>query len=630
MYSKETFEKMTVIDLRKVARENGITLSAGISKQGIVDRLCEKLVPEAPAEKPAAPQEAAPVRRAAAIVVDDEDTPVLTPNATFTRTLPTSVPRPAMQQSAQPVAPRPTPQQPTVNRGNVPGTNKPVFSLEGVRAWHNPRTYQQPAAASPYGQQRPQQRPQQPASPYGQQRPAQRPFQTVSRFGPDAAQTPETPAAEPAYRNEAVSEPAPQPTYQSVSAAPAYSAPDFRTRQSFSPLRESAPAPAAPEAPAVNLPDLLAMGDVSDSTGVLDIHPEGYGFLRTGNFLPGSHDVYVSNAQIRRFQLKNGDLITGKTRPQRENDRYCAMLYITEINGVVPEDMQQRVAFEELTALPPERQLKLGDDKDAPAALQLIDLAAPIGFGQRALIIAPPRCGKTALLRNMAASIHENHPDAHIISLLLGERPEELYAARKELPGQVVYATFDEPIENQVRVSELALEHALRLVEQKKDVVLFVDSLTSLCRAYNDAAPQNARMLQGGLAAGAVNKPKRLFGAARNVQEGGSLTVIAVMTAETLSPLDAAIADEFHGAANMELRLMRSASNLLSPMIDLNESSTRNAQLMQTADQAECNRLIHALAEKLGNEKAIAEILPLLKKARSAKTLASYLATIAD
>lgn len=630
MYSKETFEKMTVIDLRKVARENGVTLSAGISKQGIVDRLCEKLVPEAPAEKPAAPQEAAPVRRAAAIVVDDEDTPVLTPNATFTRTLPTSVPRPAMQQSAQPVAPRPTPQQPTVNRGNVPGTNKPVFSLEGVRAWHNPRTYQQPAAASPYGQQRPQQRPQQPASPYGQQRPAQRPFQTVSRFGPDAAQTPETPAAEPAYRNEAVSEPAPQPTYQSVSAAPAYSTPDFRTRQSFSPLRESAPAPAAPEAPAVNLPDLLAMGDVSDSTGVLDIHPEGYGFLRTGNFLPGSHDVYVSNAQIRRFQLKNGDLITGKTRPQRENDRYCAMLYITEINGVVPEDMQQRAAFEELTALPPEKQLKLGDDKDAPAALQLIDLAAPIGFGQRALIIAPPRCGKTALLRNMAASIHENHPDTHIISLLLGERPEELYAARKELPGQVVYATFDEPIENQVRVSELALEHALRLVEQKKDVVLFVDSLTSLCRAYNDAAPQNARMLQGGLAAGAVNKPKRLFGAARNVQEGGSLTVIAVMTAETLSPLDAAIADEFHGAANMELRLMRSASSLLSPMIDLNESSTRNAQLMQTADQAECNRLIHALAEKLGNEKAIAEILPLLKKARSAKTLASYLAAIAD
>ncbi len=632
MYSKENFESMTVVELRKIARENGVTLSAGISKQGIVDRLCERLVAEAPAEKPAAAQEAAVVRRAAAIVADDEDTPVLTPNTTFTRTVPSSVPRPAPQQSAQSVAPRPAPQQPTVNRGNVPGTNKPVFSLEGVRAWHNPRSYQQQPAASPYGQQRPQQRPMQPASPYGQQRPQQRPFQTVSRFGPDAAQTsaPEAPAAEPAYRSEPVNEPAPQPAYQSAPATPAYTAPDFRTRQSFSPLRESAPAPAADPAATINLPELLAMGDVSDSTGVLDIHPEGYGFLRTGNFLPGSHDVYVSNAQIRRFQLKNGDLITGKTRPQRENDRYCAMLYITEINGVVPEDMQQRPAFESLTALPPDRQLKLGDGKDAPAVLQLIDYAAPIGYGQRALIIAPPRCGKTALLRSMAASIHETEPDAHIISLLLGERPEELYAARKELPGQVVYSTFDEPVENQLRVSELALEHAMRLVEQKKDVVLFVDSLTSLCRAYNDAAPQNARMLQGGLAAGAVNKPKRLFGAARNVEEGGSLTVIAVMTADTLSPLDAAIADEFHGAANMELRLMRSANAPLSPMIDLSVSGTRNAQLMQSADQAECSRLIHALAEKLGNEKAIVEILPLLKKARSAKTLAGHLAAVAD
>ena len=626
---------MTVIDLRKVARENGVTLSAGISKQGIVERLCEKLVDQAPAEKPAASAEAPAVRRAASIVTDDEDTPVLTPNTAFTRTLPTSVPRPATQPSAQQGAPRPAPQQPTINRGNVPGTNKPVFSLEGVRAWHNPRSYQQPAAASPYGQQRPQQRPMQPAtSPYGQQRPQQRPFQTVSRFGPDAAQTPapDAPAAaETPYRSEPVNDAAPQPTYQNAPAAPAYGAGDFRTRQSYSPLRESMPAPAAPEnAPAVNLPDLLSMGDVSDSTGVLEIHPEGYGFLRTGNFVPGSHDVYVSNAQIRRFQLKNGDMITGKTRPQRENDRYCAMLYITEINGVVPEDMPHRVAFESLTALPPEKQLKLGEGKGAPDALQLIDLVAPIGFGQRALIIAPPRCGKTALLRSMAASIHENAPDARIISLLLGERPEELYAARKELPGQVVYATFDEPVENQLRVSELALEHALRLVEQKKDVVLFVDSLTSLCRAYSDAAPQNARMLQGGLAAGAVNKPKRLFGAARNVQEGGSLTVIAVMTAETLSPLDAAIADEFHGAANMELRLVRSASSLLSPMIDLKESGTRNAQLMQSAEQVECCRLIHALAEKLGNEKALSEVLPLMKKARSAKSLATYLAAAMD
>ncbi|MBQ4551994.1 MAG: transcription termination factor Rho [Clostridia bacterium] len=616
MFSKENFESMTVIELRKVARENGVTLSAGISKQGIIDRLCEKLVESEPAPAPA-PQ----VRRAAAIVSDDEDTPVLTPNAPFTRTLPTSsVPRPVAPQPTPSM--RPVPQQPTVNRGNVPGTNKPVFSLEGVRAWHNPRTYQQPSA-SPYGQQRPAPRPQQPATPYGQQRPVQRSFQTVSRFGPDAAQTPasEAPAAEPSIRPEA--EAAPQPTFQ---AAPA---PDFRARTSFNPLRESTPAPAVPaEAPAIALPDLLAMGDVTDSTGVLEIHPEGYGFLRSGNFLQGSHDVYVSNAQIRRFHLKNGDLITGKTRPQRENDRYCAMLYITEINGVVPDDLQTRVSFESLTALPPDRQIKLADSKDDPEALQLIDLVAPIGFGQRALIIAPPRSGKTQLLRSMAASIHAHYPETHIISLLLGERPEELYAARKELPGQVVYATFDEPTENQLRVSELALEHALRLVEQKKDVILFVDSLTSLCRAYSDAAPQNARMLQGGLAAGAVNKPKRLFGAARKLEEGGSLTVIAVMTADTLSPLDNAIADEFHGAANMKLRLVRSASALLTPMIDLNESGTRNAQLMLNEDQLSCAQQIRVLAQKKGSEEAIRLLLPLMKKARSAKTLSAQLADI--
>lgn len=605
---------MTVIELRKIARENGVTLSAGISKQGIVDRLCEKLVPAAPAEKAAEPAPA--VRRAASIVTDDEDTPVLTPNVAFTRTVPSS-PAPARPASAQPAAPvRPAMQQPTVNRGNVPGTNKPVFSLEGVRAWHNPRT-----SPTGYGQQRPPQRPQQPVSPYGQPRPMQRPFQTVSRFGPDANLTPpaETPAAETLPHIEPAAEIAPQPAV--------FSAPDFRTRSSFAPLHDSQPAPAA-EPAAAALPELLAAGDVTDSTGVLEIHPEGYGFLRTGNFLQGSHDVYVSNAQIRRFRLKNGDLITGKTRPQRENDRYCAMLYITTINGTVAEDAGERVSFESLTALPPQKQLKLADSKDAPAVLQLIDVAAPIGFGQRALIIAPPRSGKTALLRSMAASVQRNYPETCIISLLLGERPEDMAAARKELPGQVVYATFDEPAENQMRVSELALEHALRQAEQKKDVVLFVDSLTALCRTYNDAAPQNARMLQGGLAAGAVNKPKRLFGAARNLQEGGSLTVIAVMTADTMSELDNAIADEFHGAANMELRIIRSANAPLSPMVDLSQSETRNARLMLTEDQYECYLKIHALVEKLGSEKAIAELLPLMQKARSCKTLAAHLNTL--
>ena len=650
MYSKETFESMTVVELRKLARENGVTLSAGISKQGIVERLCDALIQTSAAPSAVSDPriDAVPTqRRAAAIVTDDEDTPVLTPNAPFTRTLPTSVPRPGAS-----VAPAPRPASstsaPAVNRGNVPGTNKPVFSLEGVRAWHNPRNYPQQSApgASSYGQ-RPvggmtAQRPSMPqASPYGQQRPVQRPFQTVSRFGPDAGSAPqqETPQQEHVPYPAASQRPTyGTPYHASATEAPALqqSAPyqgnttsygsELRPRRESYPLQRDLPAPQE-SAPSPNLPELLAMGDITDSTGVLEIHPEGYGFLRTGNFLPGSQDVYVSNAQIRRFQLKNGDLITGKTRPQRENDRYCAMLYITEINGVISEDIGNRVAFEKLTALQPNRQIVLAQEKSADPALRIIDLAAPIGFGQRALIVAPPRSGKTQLLRHMAASISAHYPDVKLISLLLGERPEDMTTARKELPGQVVYATFDEPLENQLRVSELALEHALRLVEQKKDVVLFVDNLTSLCRAYSDSAPQNVRMLQGGLAAGAVAKPKRLFGAARNVEEGGSLTVIAVMTADTLSPLDVAIADEFHGAANMELRLVRHSGNALTPMIDLTQSTTRHPQLLQNADQLLLNEKLHDLARHNGNAQTISRLLKLLEKTQSAKTLLNQLSS---
>ena len=639
MYSKEAFESMTVVELRKVARENGVTLSAGISKQGIVERLCDALVSNESAapEVPEVKSEPAPApRRAAAIVADDEDTPVLTPNMPFTRSLPTTaVPRPAAPAPAPAARPAAPGAQPTLNRGNVPGTNKPVFSLDGVRAWHNPRNYQQQSApgATPYGQRpaggmAPQRPGMQQNTPYGQQRPGmQRPFQTVSRFGPESgASTPaETPVQDiqrpsyPSYNQPAENTPAQQTVYPATN----YST-DFRSRrEGYASTPESVLSqdPAAPTA----LPDLLAMGDVSDSTGVLEIHPEGYGFLRTGNFLPGSQDVYVSNAQIRRFQLKNGDLITGKTRPQRENDRYCAMLFITEINGVLSEDIANRASFEKLTALPPSRQIQLAHGKDASPALRIIDLAAPIGFGQRALIIAPPRGGKTPLLREMAASINTHYPETKIISLLLGERPEDMTVARKELPGQVVYATFDEPIENQLRVSELALEHALRMVEEKHDVVLFVDNLTSLCRAYSDAAPQNARMLQGGLAAGAVSKPKRLFGAARNVEEGGSLTVIAVMTADTLSPLDAAIADEFHGAANMELRIIRHGGDIMVPMIDLTLSGTRNAQLIQNADQLAVNEKLHDMARHIGNTPTISKLLQCLPKTQSAKTLLTHL-----
>lgn len=598
MYSKEAFEAMTVVELRKVARENGVTLSAGISKQGIVERLCAALVkPEedaaAEAEQPATPI----IRRVASIVSDDDDTPVLTPNVPFNRsTMGGSAPLPpAARPAPRPAQPAPqasTPGQPTVNRGNIPGTNKPVFSLEGVRAWHNPRNYQQqnnstfaqrPGAG--FTQQHPA------ASPYGQQRTMQRPASTVSRFGPEAAQTdapaPDAPA--PGYRGDVRPQPqyAPQdqrPVYgQPAYNQPAYNQPaygnDYRARTPMQPRDPAAPA---------GLPDMLSAGEVTDGSGILEIHPEGYGFLRVHNYLPGRGDIYVSNAQIRRFHLRNGDSITGKVRPQRENDRFGALLYITEINGIDPDDTAERPAFDALTATYPTKQLLLSKKNPQNGLLRTIDLLCPIGLGQRALIVAPPHSGKTELMQSIASAIRAQHPRMPLMTLLLGERPEDITAARAQLPGEVVAVGFDEPLDSQTRCAEMVLERAMRLAEQKKDVIVFIDNLTNLCRAYNESAPQAARMLPGGLAANALAKPRHLFGAARALREGGSLTIIAVLTADTGSPLDAAIADEFRGTANMELYLNADGT------INLRRSLTRKADLMQSEDSQKAAAALRA------------------------------------
>lgn len=582
MYSKEAFEAMTVVELRKVARENSVTLSAGISKQGIVERLCAALVkPEeeaAPeAEKPATPI----IRRVASIVSDDEDTPVLTPNAPFNRSsLGGSAPvppaaRPAPR-PAQPAPQSPAPGQPTINRGNIPGTNKPVFSLEGVRAWHNPRNYQQNSstftqrAGAGFSQQHGA------MQPYGQQRSMQRPAPTVSRFGPEAAQ-PDTSASDtpaPAYRNES----RPQPQYPQQDQRPAYGQPAYNQPAYGSDYRARTPVPPREPAAPSGLPDMLSAGEAIDGSGILEIHPEGYGFLRVHNYLPGRGDIYVSNAQIRRFHLRNGDFITGKVRPQRENDRYGALLYITEINGINPDDTAERPAFDTLTATHPTKQLPLSKKNPQNGLLRTIDLLCPVGLGQRALIVAPPHSGKTELVQSIAASIRAQHPRMPLMTLLLGERPEDITAARVQLPGEVVAIGFDEPLDSQIRAAEMVLERAMRLAEQKKDVVVFIDNLTNLCRAYNESAPQTARMLPGGLAANALAKPRRLFGAARALREGGSLTMIAVLTADTGNPLDAAIADEFRGTANMELYLNADGT------INLRRSATRKAELMQAED----------------------------------------------
>ena len=593
MYSKEAFEAMTVVELRGIARENGVTLSAGISKQGIIERLCSALIKEeTPAPQPAEPAPA--VRRSASIVTDDEDTPVLTPNAPYSRS---AAPRPAS--ASAPLSTAPSPGQPTINRGNIPGTNKPVFSLEGVRAWHNPRTYQQPGTSS-YSQHTntyTQPRPQAPAG-YGQQRPAQRPAPTVSRFGPDAVTS--------SNEEDAAQEP-PRHTAYGAESRPAYGGyqSDYRAR------RDPAPTPA----PAVALPELLASSDIIDDSGILEIQEEGHGYLRTGNYLPGPRDIYVSPAQIRRFHLQTGDRVRGKVRPRRENETHSMLLYITEINDVDAQDVKTPDPFESLTPVYPSKQIQLSKKAPHNALLRAIDLLSPIGFGQRAMIIAPPRCGKTALLTDMAVSIHAQYPDVQLMSLLLGERPEDITIARDALPGDVIYAGFNEPMENHVRTAALTYERAMRLAEQKKDVVLLVDSLTALCRACSECAPQSVRILSGGLAAGSLARPKRLFGAARSLREGGSLTIVAIMLADTGIPLDHTIAEEFRGTANMELYLNANGQ------IDYARSMTRNGDAMLTAEAREAMTALRSALKEKGGEAFSARLNDLLRDTSSNREL---------
>ena len=330
------------------------------------------------------------------------------------------------------------------------------------------------------------------------------------------------------------------------------------------------------------VPELLAGGVCGDCTGILDIHTEGYGFLRTENYLPGARDVYVSIAQIRRFHLKNGDRVTGKTRPVREGERYMALLYITDINGEPPEAATKRRPFETLTAIHPVKRMTLEHPEHKnDTAIRIIDLIAPIGFGQRGMIVAPPKAGKTILLKKIANAITANHPEAHLIVLLIDERPEEVTDMKRSTKAEVVFSTFDELPEHHTRVAEIVLDHAQRLVEHGKDVVILLDSITRLSRAYNLTIPPTGRTLSGGLDPGALHKPKRFFGSARKIEEGGSLTIIATALIETGSRMDDIIFEEFKGTGNMEILLDRRLSEKrIFPAIDIAKSSTRREELL--------------------------------------------------
>ncbi|AOV08847.1 transcription termination factor Rho [Sporosarcina ureilytica] len=350
--------------------------------------------------------------------------------------------------------------------------------------------------------------------------------------------------------------------------------------------------------------------------GVLEIiQSEGYGFLRPINYSSSSEDIYISASQIRRFDLRNGDKVAGKVRPPKESERYYGLLQVEAVNGENPDDARNRVHFPALTPLYPDRQIKL-ETSPTKLSTRIMDLVAPVGFGQRGLIVAPPKAGKTMLLKEIANSITTNHPETELIVLLIDERPEEVTDIERSVNADVVSSTFDELPENHIKVAELVLERAMRLVEHKKDVVILMDSITRLARAYNLVIPPSGRTLSGGIDPAAFHRPKRFFGAARNLEEGGSLTILATALVETGSRMDEVIYEEFKGTGNQELHLDRHlAERRIFPALDIRRSGTRKEELLIPKDQLD---KLWAIRKTFSDAPDFVE--RFLKKLRQAKT----------
>ena len=340
--------------------------------------------------------------------------------------------------------------------------------------------------------------------------------------------------------------------------------------------------------------------------GVLEILQDGFGFLRSGDssYLAGPDDIYVSPSQIRRFNLRTGDTVAGKIRPPKDGERYFALLKIREVNFDKPENSRNKILFENLTPLHANERMVMerGNGSTEDITARILDLASPIGKGQRGLVVAPPKAGKTLLLQNIAQSIAANHPDCDLMVLLIDERPEEVTEMSRLVKGEVIASTFDEPASRHVQVAEMVIEKAKRLVEHKRDVVILLDSITRLARAYNTVIPSSGKVLTGGVDANALHKPKRFFGAARNVEEGGSLTIIATALIDTGSKMDEVIYEEFKGTGNMELHLNRKiAEKRVFPAIDFNRSGTRREELLTTQDELQkmwvLRKILHPMGE---------------------------------
>ena len=673
-WKNQDFSQLTVLELRKVAKAMGVQLGAGISKAGIVEKL-DRARNAKYSDIPAVPMDFTPIPKSD----DKQESPVEKAEvpAAVKDEKPSESPAPASKQPV-PAAAKSETAAPAVAASAVaapkPEAEKPAApaqpasdarpAISGFRP-----AYQAPATPPRFGSKPAYQASSnsfgnRPARPQGNDfaRPA-RPV-NYTRFGPAAQadstndrsyDAPRTTSSwadrRPAYGNDlpdrrsayGTDAPDRRPAYGSdlPDRRPAYGTDAPRSAFGTDAPRysRSYDAPSAfdsgrPRQPAFNSPqrdvpsdlqsmwagspsDMLSPAECQDGSGILELHPDGYGFLRGASLTPSNRDIYVSMAQVRRFYLRTGDFVTGKVRPQRDGDKYSAMLYITEVNGCPADSMANRPAFDALTPCYPHEHITLEVEGGSNEFLdmRLIDLVAPIGFGQRGLIHCPPAVDKAHLLSSIANAASICHPDAVVMTLLLGGTPEDATLYRDHTHGEVIASTFDQTPENHLRITDMVLERAERLVEMKKNVILLVDSLTYLSKVYTTAAVQQGRQTIGMVNPVSLQKAKKLFGAARCLREGGSLTIFAVMNIETGSRVDDSIAEDLKGTANMELVLDTAAARAgIYPPVNLLLSGTKRAELIASKEQLDGIKLIHEMLGSLRAVDMIPQLLSMLEK----------------
>ena len=376
-----------------------------------------------------------------------------------------------------------------------------------------------------------------------------------------------------------------------------------------------------PDAPIIHKNEFASELDSGQmANGILEVMADGYGFIRCANYLPGDNDIYVAPSQIRRFGLKTGDIVRGNIRVKTQGEKFGALLFVKSVNGMKPEEATKRYNFEDMTPIFPDDRIRL-EKPGAGISMRVMDLLSPVGKGQRGMIVSPPKAGKTTFMKEVAKSVKANNPEIHLIILLIDERPEEVTDIKEAIEGpnvEVIYSTFDELPEHHKRVSEMVIERAKRLVEHKKDVMILLDSITRLTRAYNLTEPSSGRTLSGGLDPAALHMPKRFFGAARNMREGGSLTILATALIETGSKMDEVVYEEFKGTGNMEMVLDRKLSERrIFPAIDMQRSSTRRDDLLLTPDELEAINMIRRAFNGVKSEESVNQVLDLFAKTRN-------------